>query len=184
MDLRKAVIKISDDENHIDTYSLSFDSVNLSLLSKEHIERELTKMNNRINEIVSGGEITLSLDYNDLYNTPDLTIYQTKAESFSKNYNDLIDKPEIPIIQNEYDEDSKNGMSGQAVAAAINASIGIHVDQTLDIDSENPIANKAVANALNQKMEYKSGERGQIMMCDGANGYTWETIKYAEEEGF
>jgi len=44
--------------------------------------------------------------YDDLTNKPDLSVYETKAESFSGNYNDLSNKPSIPTKTSDLTNDS------------------------------------------------------------------------------
>lgn len=45
-------------------------------------------------------------DYNDLYNKPDLSVYELKSEAFSGDYNDLTNKPSIPTKTSDLTNDS------------------------------------------------------------------------------
>ena len=48
------------------------------------------------------GYSTFSGSYNDLTDTPDLSVYELAADAFSGNYNDLTNKPSIPSVSGNY----------------------------------------------------------------------------------
>ena len=63
------------------------------------------------------------VDYSDVANTPDLSVYAESANlatvATSGSYADLSNKPSIPTVSNTYSAVSTNAMSGIAVASAV-----------------------------------------------------------------
>ena len=93
------------------------DSVTISATSTEQVNADWDATSG-VAEILNKptlASVATSGSYNDLSNTPDLSVYAEKSElatvATSGNYNDLINKPSIPPAQVNSDWDATSGVA-------------------------------------------------------------------------
>ena len=76
--------------------------------------------------VVNLATVAFSGSYNDLDNTPDLSVYELKEDAFSGDYNDLENKPTIPTKTSDLDNDSGfiTGIDSSDVISALGYTPG------------------------------------------------------------
>ena len=87
--------------------ALTLRNIKGAALTHTELDANFTSLESRIVEIETNGVVTdlseltdttglLTVDYDDVTNKPDLSVYALRTEIFSGNYNDLVAKPSIP----------------------------------------------------------------------------------------
>lgn len=113
--------------------------------------------------------IAFSGSYNDLSNTPDLSIYELKEDAFSGDYNDLTNKPTIPTKTSDLDNDSGfiTGIDSTDVISALGYTPG-----TSNFDGDyNSLTNKPTIPTDTSDLTNGAG----FITSSALNGYATES---------
>jgi len=68
-------------------------------------------------------------DYDDLSNTPDLSVYELAADAFSGDYNDLTNKPTIPVVPTNVSAFTND--AGYITSSALTGYVTTDTDQNI-----------------------------------------------------